>query len=189
MKNLLAFLCLICISLFSSAQENIEQETNTAPVFGLTAGTTFTGGNMFSGNSLFIQPSVIKPISSKFSLQAGTLFQTYTMFSAPKSENLTFGPSAFMSFYGMGAYKLNERTTLYGGFMHTRSIFSNQDASSKYSGNTFFGGADYKLTNNSSIGIRFAYSKDSNPFLMFPSSNQSCYMPLFPGNNNFPLGF
>jgi hypothetical protein len=181
-------LCLISIASFGSAQENLENETNTTPVFGLTAGTAFTGGNMFSGNSLFIQPSVIKPISSKFSLQAGTLFQTYTMFSAPKSENLNFGTSAFMSFYGMSAYKLNERITLYGGFMHTRSVLTSSDGS-KFSGNTFFGGADYKLSNNSSIGIRFAYSKDSNPFLMFPSTNQSCLMPLFPGNNSFPLGF
>jgi len=178
---LLALICSMSVIL-SQAQSDYEPHQQGKTRFGLNAGTSFFAGSGFSGTSLFLQPSLTRPLTKRFSLQAGTVFQSHTLFAGKNNEYLSFAPPASVSFYAMGALDMSEKITLYGGFLYTEPLLTGSESSFFKPGKAFFGGIDYKVTNNSTLGIRVAYSRDNFPYLYSPSPFSESRF-LYPANN------
>ncbi len=188
MKHILFAFILLLFGTAVIAQSDFRQSPIKHTDFKLTGGTTFAAGSGFYGNSLFLAPSLSRTITRKFSLQAGTVFQTYHLFSSSNNELKAFFPAYSLSFFGMGTLQMTEKISVYGGILHTRP-FSEKQGDDRFSpGNTFFGGIDYRINSKSTIGLRFAYSKDQTYLLHSPSSFGQSTSLLFP-ENNFPFGF
>jgi hypothetical protein len=174
-----------CLSVFSSqAQIDDESQQLFHTRFGLNAGTSFFAGSGFSGTSLFLQPSLSRPLTKRFSLEAGTVFQSHTLFAGKNNEFLSFSPASSVSFYALGALDMSEKITLYGGFLYTEPLLTGSESVIFKPGKAFFGGIDYKINNHSTVGIRVSYSRDNFPYLFSPSpfsDRQAGFM--YPSNN------
>lgn len=188
MKQLFSLLILF-LAIFTSRGQfdsgfTLKDNTN----FSLDAGTAFTAGSGYSGNSLFIRPTLTKSMSRNFSLHAGTMFQSYQLFTQKNSELNTYFPAYSLSFFGMGSVDLNEKITLYGGYMYSKP-FTGKSGNEYFSpGNTFFGGIDYRVSNSSTLGIRVAYSKNEYSLFNYPSMFRNGPSGYFP-DNGFLFGY
>jgi len=152
------------------AQNDTSFNANEPMKFQLSSGLMFAGGHGFSGNSLWMSPSLTKDLSKKFSLQVGTLFQSTTLFSAPDNEMFSTGSTFFnLSYYGSLLYRLNEDVIIHGGLLYSQAVLSKNNPSVFGSGLTFYGGVDFRVSKKSTIGISVAYSKDDYPFICRPS--------------------
>lgn len=183
MNHLLSILILFLAVLTCQGQYDSGLSLKNNSDFTLEAGSSFTAGSGFSGSSLFIRPALSKPITRRFSIQAGTMFQSYHLFSAQNSELSSMFPAYSLSLFGMGSFELNDKITVYGGYMHTKPVFSKSGKDLFAPGNTFFGGIDYRMNNNNTLGIRVAYSKDNNSLFQYPSMFRQGSTDYFPGNS------
>lgn len=169
----------IAFSAFSAlAQENetVDLKKNQNPVsLNLTTGTAFmTGFNGKNAFSTFLAPQISKPLSKRFAITAGFAIVNTTF----SSGNSVMNDSPKKSFsnnytstiiYGGGKYLLNERFTLTGLAYTEVGIFDNKKYLNKNKNTNIKGasiGLDYKLSENSSIGIHMNYSNGNSLYNM-----------------------
>ncbi len=186
-KHVSLFIICALFVLQSMGQLNENAPFLNEPIeTGISAGTFLTGSSDFSAQSFFIQPYISKKFTRRFSIQTGTIFQTYSLFSKHNSEMAAFSPASSLALFVSGSYDVSNKLTLYGGFLHAEPISFSGNTNFN-SGNAFFGGFDYKIGKNSYIGARFLYSKDMSPLLHSPSYNHyGCSSPFYmPGNDMF----
>jgi len=185
MKNLIILTLITIMFSLTSAQasvnDSIKFKNSIKPVsVSLNAGTSFMtgfqGGNAFS---TFVAPEFNYPLSKRFILDAGFAVVN-TSFNANHSgmndsQKKSFNNNYTSTFiYGGGKYLLNDRFTLSGLAYTQVGAFGNNNYQQKEFNNNIKGavfGIDYKLTENSSIGIHMNYSNgnsiyNNNPYGM-----------------------
>jgi len=179
MKNLLIIAtATFAFSLFSAqaaVNDSIKFKNSSNPIsFHLLAGTSFITGfqNRGSALSTFITPQFSYPLSKRFTIDAGFAIVN-TSFNANFSGNNETPKKSFANnytstlIYAGGKYFLNERFTLSGQAYTQVGAFENNDYQKKKLNNNIKGatfGVDYKITENSSIGIHLNYSNGNSPF-------------------------
>ncbi len=183
MKNLFILITILLVFSIYTAEaavnDSIKNKKTQKPVsFNLTAGTSFmTGFNGFSAMNTYIAPQFKYPLSKRFTLDAGfAIVNTNFNSNFTGENNNTRKPftnnytSTFI--YAGGKYLLSERFTLSGQAYTEVYTFDNKNNQSKVLNNNIKGamlGVDYKITENSSIGIHVNYLNGGSSSFYNPS--------------------
>jgi hypothetical protein len=170
MKKPITFLCLMWCLFSLSSQNNADNQPLQDWKFNLGAGFDFAAGKDFTGNTLFITPTLSKQFSNKLTIYAGTLFQSYSFLSTGKHESGLYMPLQTLSVFGAAAFQVNEKVTIYGGLIHSEPVSIKQGQLMNKSGDAIFGGIDYSISRNSKIGLRFMYGSDYFPLYSYPAT-------------------
>lgn len=177
MKNFLSIIFVFTYLISFSQLEDRETKKNQKSEVSLNAGYGFSAiSNEFTLNNFYLQPYINKPIKNKLSLQAGMVFQNINFGGINNEYSLMPRNLNTISYFAQGSIQQTENLILFGGINHTRELnFSNFNNSS-FNSNRVYGGFEYKLNKNTSIGAAISYSQGNNSIF-----NQSSL--LSPRNN------
>lgn len=154
---------------------SLSQDIHTSFMAGNSVGYY---GNNTGAFSAFVAPTAEYSFNKRFSIEAGTIFMNSTFFGTENLNNLNLNRNIV---YVKGRYMLNDKFAVSGGAFYENNFFRNigmeknpTDMSSK----GIMIGADYKVGENSWIGVQMEFS-DRNPY--FPGAQP---IPNKPGPSN-----
>jgi len=182
MRNILTILFLINTVISISQNDQVLSSSKTEKTYELDAGFTLTAiPNDFAYNSFYLRPYINKPLNSKFSLQAGMVFQNISLFG--KGSEISLMPKNIntISYFAQGSIQQTENLLLFGGINHTREMNFGNFKSPSFQSNSIYGGFEYKLNKNTSIGAAVSFSQGNSPIY----NNDSFLMPRHRASNNF----
>jgi len=179
--TILIFIALLFTQTVFAQKDSLSMSRKSS--FHLNAGTTFFGSKQFSGNTFFLNPEFQQPLTKRLSIHAGAVVSSMQFFQTNGIQ--AFRPYSSASVYAAGSFILNDTWTLYGGVIHTKPMTLSSSDIPFNSSTTLFGGFDYKLSNSSTIGVRFSYSKDPYPLLLHPMGGNSAHSSFsgYPGSS------
>lgn len=160
----------------------VNKKSNTLKLkYSLTAGTNigsgFNGGNIVN---TWIAPSIIYPLNSKFSVEAGAIYNKgfynnysmYNYYGETIESNKLNGSANQLLFYAKGRYKLSENITITGSAYKSTILNNNQNLhidktnpnAFNLESNGYSLGFIYKMTKNSSLEFQINYNKGTSPY-------------------------
>jgi hypothetical protein len=177
---------LISIYNFSFSQNNIEYYSKDDSVFthetsrfsdiknkthfGFSAGSNvFVSSHRSVISEIYTAPYFDYEVNSKLSLSSGFLITNSTFnINSVKGESIEYLPQNLSQNYLFfhGAYKLNEKVTLYSsGYYSLNKLYNKENHNLlNFDNKGYSFGIDYKMTKHSNIGVEFHFDNRNNPY-------------------------
>lgn len=182
MRTILAIALILNAFIGISQNEPNISTSKTGISYELDAGFGFTAlSNNFAYNSFYLSPYINKPINSKFSLQAGMAFQNISLFGKSSENSLMPKNINTISYFAQGSIQQTEKLLLFGGINHTREMNFGDFKSPNFQSNSIYGGFNYRISKNTTIGAAIRYSQGNNHIF----NNDNFLMPRQNTTNNF----
>jgi hypothetical protein len=161
---------------YIASKKKVKLEDRISGSVMLGSSLTFMNGtNIVSG---FVAPKLNYKVSSRFSLTAGLIHQTFS----PGTNRRSYGcfPDAEKKyvpqnlFFAGGEYSLNKKVMLSGAVM--MNVSNNRNFQNNFKAISL--GMDYKITERSSIGFRASISEGSMDYMYDQRNGAFQYQPF-----------
>jgi len=184
---------------------NSKQNTEKPKMkYSLTAGTSIGSGlNGGSAVNTYIAPSILYPVSNKFSIEAGVMYNkgfynNYSMYNywgENVGVNNLNGNADQLFFYAKGRYKLTENLTITGAAYKSSVISNNTNIEGAKTNPNAFNpeskgyslGFIYKMSESASFQLQMNYNKGASPYYS-PMNNPSPFNNNGIGYHSSPFG-
>ncbi len=144
----------------SSSLINNKLEKESRFTYNFSTGVAITGFKDCFASAGFVAPEIGYKINDKFTLSGGFAV-SYSMFPTLNSENTANNSMLNYTLFAKGSYNLTPKIKVYGAAAVSFNEYYNRNTPS-YSG---FIGADYKISEHSTISIALDFRKNNNPFM------------------------
>ncbi len=172
--------------------------------YNLTAGTNIGSGlNGGSAVNTWLAPSILYPVSKKFSIEAGVMYNKgfynnysmYNYYGENIGANKINGNTDQLFFYAKARYKLTDKITVTGTVYKSSVINNNTNAERIKTNPNAFNleskgysfGLIYKMTESSSLQLEFNYNKGVSPYYS-PTNSPSPFNGNGMGFHSSPFG-
>lgn len=163
----------------SSALVKTKHEKESRFVSRISTGVAVGGFGRHAFGTGFVAPEFGYKLSDKFTLSGGFAV-SYSMFS-PSANSESKSPYGHPQYtlFAKGSYSLTPKINVYGAAAVSFNDYYNQNNTS-FAG---YFGADYKITDKSTISIGVSIRKGNHPLMpdygMYPMAPATTFSPMF----------
>ena len=163
----------------SSAIVKTKHEKNSRFVSRISTGVSVGGFGGHAFGTGFVAPEFGYKVTDKFTLSGGFAV-SYSMFSASANSEIQ-SPYGFPRYtlFAKGSYSLTSKISIYGAATVSFCDYYNGNKTS-FSG---YFGADYKITEKSTISIAVSVNKGHHPLMpeygLYPMAPPTTFSPMF----------